>query len=172
MKIIIVDLECTCWETASDGVGKTMEIIEVGLAMYDGDNQMVTREPVCLIKPVYSTVSPFCTKLTSLTQGMLLSMPTWDQVYKGLYQEYAHYIWASFGDFDRSMLERQAKLFEVPVPFSHQHINVKALASAKLNKRIKGMTHALRELNIPLIGTHHRGSDDAYNIGKILKELL
>ena len=31
-----------------------------------------------------------------------------------------------------------------------------------------GMHQALNYLKIPLVGTHHRGKDDAYNIAKIM----
>ena len=35
-----------------------------------------------------------------------------------------------------------------------------------------GMHQALNYLKIPLVGTHHRGKDDAYNIAKIMYRLI
>ena len=35
-----------------------------------------------------------------------------------------------------------------------------------------GMAQALEMLGFPLLGTHHRGDDDAWNIAAILAELL
>lgn len=171
MKILIVDLECTCWTTPLDQAGE-QEIIEVGLAMYDADTKEVSRLPECLVKPSRSTISKFCTALTTLTPDKVRNASEWEETVIKLYERYIRFSWASFGNFDCSMLERQSKLFKTISPFSHQHLNVKALASIKLNKRIRSMSHAMRVLDLTSTGIAHRGNDDAFNIGHILKELL
>jgi len=50
---------------------------------------------------------------------------------------------------------------------------VKALFALrhKLTRPV-GMAQALKELGLPLEGTHHRGIDDARNIAHILHRLL
>ena len=53
------------------------------------------------------------------------------------------------------------------------HINVKSLLAIiyALPDEI-GIAQALALLKLPLEGIHHRGGDDAWNIARILAELL
>ncbi len=61
----------------------------------------------------------------------------------------------------------------VPCPFDSRHINVKTLFAVKhrLTEEI-GIGKALALLGLELIGTHHRGVDDAYNVARILYTLI
>jgi inhibitor of KinA sporulation pathway (predicted exonuclease) len=74
-------------------------------------------------------------------------------------------VWGSYGDFDRRQLERECRLKKVPYPFGSRHLNVKTLFAIKhrLTEEM-GMDKALALLGLELIGTHHRGVDDAYNV--------
>jgi inhibitor of KinA sporulation pathway (predicted exonuclease) len=82
-------------------------------------------------------------------------------------------IWASFGEYDRSMLQRSCSELGVAYPFGPLHLNVKTLTSAVLGRPISfGMAGALKDLGLPLVGTHHRGADDAWNIAQILAHVL
>ena len=69
--------------------------------------------------------------------------------------------------------QKQCQALEKVYPFGPSHINVKTLFALK-NKlgHELGMDGALKFLDIPLEGTHHRGMDDAKNIAKILREIL
>jgi inhibitor of KinA sporulation pathway (predicted exonuclease) len=82
-------------------------------------------------------------------------------------------VWASYGDFDRRQFERECRLKQVPYPFGSRHLNVKTLFAIKhrLNEEID-MDKALALLGLKLIGTHHRGVDDAYNVARILYALI
>lgn len=64
-------------------------------------------------------------------------------------------------------------MMQVPYPFSTRHINIKTLLTVLhgLPKEV-GMAQALELLNLPPIGTHHRGIDDAWNIAHILAHLM
>ena len=54
-----------------------------------------------------------------------------------------------------------------------EHINVKKAFSRALGTNRKfGMAGALRQVGLPLVGTHHRGIDDARNIAKLLPHAL
>ena len=71
------------------------------------------------------------------------------------------------------MFQRQCASFYVPYPFTDRHINLKWLfAQAQGLQRQVGMARALMMCDIPLEGTHHRGDDDAWNIGRLLQVLL
>ena len=82
-------------------------------------------------------------------------------------------VWASYGEYDKNQFQKQCQSSGVKYPFTSKHINVKTLlALVRSLPREVGMAQALELLNLPLEGTHHRGVDDAWNIGKILSELL
>ena len=69
-KIIIIDLEATCWQSTVPQ-GQENEIIEIGLAVLDAETGEITKNQGILIKPQRSRVSPFCTELTTITQELL-----------------------------------------------------------------------------------------------------
>jgi inhibitor of KinA sporulation pathway (predicted exonuclease) len=69
-KIIILDLEATCWkDTAPEG--QVSEIIEIGVCILDVPSGLISQSKGILIKPKLSAVSLFCTQLTTITQDML-----------------------------------------------------------------------------------------------------
>src|SRR3990172_3172674 len=160
-KIVVVDLETTCWEKRQRG--QIMEVIEMGVCLLDiGSGEITDREGI-LIKPVYSAVSEFCTKLTTLTQALVGTGITLREGCLRLEDEYQSKkrVWASYGDFDRRQIERECHLKNVPYPFGPRHINVKTLFAIQhhLTEEIE-MDKTLAVLGLELIGTHHRGVDD------------
>ncbi len=74
---------------------------------------------------------------------------------------------ASWGDFDRLALEAQCALDHVKYPFSHSHMNLKAMyplfGRSKFVNRVLSLRVALRTIGRELEGTHHRAEDDAAN---------
>ena len=170
-KIIIIDLEATCWQSAVPH-GQENEIIEIGLAFLDTATGEIIQNQGILIKPQRSVVSPFCTELTTITQDLLdKNGVTFEEAIDKLTDEYNPdlYTWASYGQYDINMLKKQCKSFSVPYPMGDEHVNVKVWFGEKFGlQKPTGMNGALQLLNIPLEGTHHRGIDDAKNIAKIL----
>jgi inhibitor of KinA sporulation pathway (predicted exonuclease) len=173
-KIIVIDLESTCWD-GPPPQGQISEIIEVGIATVDvksldrGDRRSI------LIRPVKSQVSEFCTQLTTLTADDLAGGVTLADAVKVLKKEYRSQdrTWASWGDYDRRQFERVCKEFGVGYPFGITHVNVKSVfALAHGLDREVGMDGALQHIGAPLEGTHHRGGDDAWNIAALLSGLL
>ncbi|KFF05427.1 3'-5' exonuclease [Flavobacterium reichenbachii] len=170
-KIIIIDLEATCWQ-GEVPKGQQNEIIEIGLAVLDSQTGEITKNKGILIKPQRSTVSLFCTELTTITQELLdKNGVSFEQAINQLKDEYQPdlYTWASYGQYDLNKLKNQCKSFGIPYPMGEDHINVKTWFAEKfgLQKPI-GMNGALDLLRIKLEGTHHRGIDDAKNIAKIM----
>ncbi|WP_125720223.1 3'-5' exonuclease [Flavobacterium ustbae] len=170
-KIIIIDFEATCWQGAVPQ-GQENEIIEIGLAVLDTQTGEISKNKGLLIKPQRSTVSPFCTKLTTITQDLLdENGVSFEEAINQLVDEYNPdlYTWASYGQYDLNMLKKQCKSFGVVYPMGDEHINVKTMFAEKFGLvKPMGMNGALALLKIPLEGTHHRGIDDAKNIAKIL----
>ena len=173
-KIIVVDVESTCWN-GKIPEGQVSEIIEIGLCLLDVQTLEISENRGIMVKPERSEVSDFCTELTTITPEMLKDGFSFAEACKILRKEYdsRNRVWASFGAYDLNQFKRQCKLFEVPYPFGPSHINVKVLFPLKQKlTRQTGMDGALKMLNIPLEGTHHRGVDDAKNIAKVLARLL
>ena len=172
-KIVVVDVETTCWEKRQRD--QMMEVIEIGICLLDiGSGEISDRQSI-LVRPVYSEVSEFCTKLTTLTQEVVETGIEFRQACVKLEDEYQtrKRVWASYGDFDRRQFERECRFKNVPYPFGSRHINIKTLFAIKhrLTEEIE-IDKALDILGLELIGTHHRGVDDAYNAARILYTLI
>lgn len=173
-KIIVVDVESTCWEGQTPP-GQESEIIEIGVASIDVATLQRQDRRSILIKPVKSQVSEFCTRLTTITAEQLADAGTLAHAVKILKKDFKTQdrIWASWGDYDRRQFERVCKEAGVAYPFGISHLNVKTLFAITHNRdRELGMDAALAHVGIPLEGTHHRGGDDAWNIARLLCGLL
>jgi inhibitor of KinA sporulation pathway (predicted exonuclease) len=172
--ILIVDVEATCWQGAVPE-GQQSEIIEIGVCALDVLTGACVEKESLLVKPVRSSISPFCTELTTLTQEQVDTGVSFQEACDVLRDKYSSMqrVWASYGEYDRNAFQKQCAATDVPYPFNSRHLNVKTLFSliAPLPYEV-GMAQALRILNLPLEGTHHRGADDAWNIAKILSRLL
>jgi inhibitor of KinA sporulation pathway (predicted exonuclease) len=174
-KIIILDLEATCWNGAAPK-GQVSEIIEIGVCILDIPSGLINHNKGILVRPELSEVSPFCTQLTTITQEMLNNEGiSLNEACNFLRKEYNadQYTWASYGEYDLKMMQTQCRIHNIEFPLSQNHINVKSLFAEKKGlKKSIGMSGALQILGISLEGTHHRGVDDAKNIAKVLKWCL
>ena len=193
-RLLVVDLEATCWETKPPP-NQFHEIIEIGWALVDLEST-----PPChvssgtvLVKPTRSDVSPFCTQLTTITADLLdaegVSLQeafetlvndvgsknySWSRYICAICQVYAD-IWSSWGAYDLNMVKRQCKIFGLESPFANTHYNIKDLFKV-LYPNLRGgygMTNAFAAVcDGPIEGTHHRGGDDAKNIGCVSHFIL
>lgn len=174
-KIIIVDLEATCWNGPTPE-GMVNEIIEIGVCLLDVNTGEISENRGIMVKPERSIISDFCTELTTITPELVekegISLQEAFRILKKEYDSQGR-CWASFGAYDMNQVRRQSTDMGIGYPFGPSHINVKTLFALKkkLNHEI-GMDGALKILEIPLEGTHHRGVDDAKNIAKILNWIL
>lgn len=171
-KTAIIDLEATCWDHHPPK-GQTNEIIEIGLCFFDNHTFEITDKKSIIIKPHRSEISDFCVELTGITQNLVDKEGiSYREACELLLDEYdlRRYPWASWGDYDRNMFEKECRQKKVQSPVSKRHLNAKTLFSIKhkLNKEL-GMARALAHLNLKLEGNHHRGADDAWNIAKLFR---
>jgi len=177
-KVVIVDLECTCWEKDKQPLNMQQEIIEFGICTLHLKTLEVENLRSLLVKPEYGIISSFCSEMTSLTQeqvekeGMTFrqALTVINTIYKPKDR-----VWASYGDFDRVMIDKQLSYYARPdrSPFGKTHWNLKNMFAVawKLDREL-GMDKALECLNLPLEGHHHRGVDDVKNIAKIATMLV
>ncbi|WP_044639814.1 3'-5' exonuclease [Risungbinella massiliensis] len=174
MNLLIMDLEATCYEK-SPPPRFVSETIEIGAVMLDTTKLSVLTEYQCFVRPVlFPELSPFCRDLTSITQ---------QEVNQGLSLKEAVYgletltwqhqsLFCSWGHYDRKQLKKECASKGVPYPFSAKHLNLKEAHSSFYGVKKMGMRGALKHLQIPLVGTHHRGIDDARNIAKIVQRMI
>ncbi|WEK20375.1 MAG: exonuclease domain-containing protein [Candidatus Pedobacter colombiensis] len=174
-KILVVDLEATCWQGPNPSDMEN-DIIEIGVCLLDVNTGEISMNRGILVKPERSVISSFCTELTTITSEMIenegISFKEACRILKKEYLSQSR-AWASFGAYDLKQFQRQCNELGIGYPFGPSHINVKTLFALK--KKLgheQGMAGALGILEIPLEGTHHRGVDDAKNIAKILNWIL
>lgn len=169
----VVDVEATCWDGPVPP-GQANEIIEIGLCVVDLAARRRVDRTAIMVKPERSTISAFCTQLTSLTQADLTDALTFAQACALLVEEYGgrDRSWASWGDYDRKQFAAQCDASAVPYPFGPIHIDAKAVFGDSYSlRRRPGMARALVTAGLPLEGRHHRGVDDAWNIAALVLHL-
>lgn len=176
-EIIILDLESTCWETGNTNPpnGQRQEIIEIGIAILNTQSLRITDEVSIVIKPEHSTISQYCTNLTSLTQADVDEGISLEEASALMMDEFKTHKrpWGSWGAWDRDMLHRDCELKDVIFPLTNRHINIKALFPIVFNlSKDCGLDKACELLKLPFEGRHHRGIDDAKMTAKIFAECL
>ena len=175
-KILVVDLEATCWGNDPVPDGSRIDIIEIGICNMHVQTGEITDRKSFYIIPKRSEITAFCTELTGITPELIAEkgMPL-ERAVKYLAREYAPKgrIWASFGEFDRLQLKEQCADFGIAYPMSETHINIKSLFAVKHKlKKAKGLLRSLEFIGETPEGTHHCGADDAVNAAKVLRNVL
>lgn len=174
-KIVVIDLEATCWNTTAENAIYEKEIIEVGVCFLDTMTGEITHPQGIIVKPKHTKVSPFCTELTSITQAMVDEGIRFEKAIKILRMEYGvgNRVIAAYGDFDKRMLLSECDNYKLEDPFSPTYMNISALAACKLKqgKRI-GLARACTAFNLPFEGRLHRGIDDAIMAAKVLWQII
>ena len=173
-RIVVVDVEATCWR-GQPPPGEDNEIIEIGVCLLDVANGERTDNASILVRPERSKVGDFCTELTTLTQDQVDGGIAFAEACETLKERFKsnRRLWASYGDYDRQMFDRQCGQRGVPYPFGKGHVNVKSLLAVTCGLRKEmGLARALKRLALPLEGTHHRGDDDAWNIAAVLWRII
>ena len=169
---LVIDIESTCWDHKTPE-GMDNEIIEIGISGIDYKTKEVRLRETIVVKPEYSTISDFCTELTTLTQEYIdehgISFAEACEILEKRYKSRDR-IWFSWGEYDRKQFEKNCKKKGVRYPFGRTHLNAKPLFSFAYGiGRDLGVGMALEHLGMEFEGTPHRGGDDAYNIARILK---
>ena len=171
---LVIDLEATC--DRDDRLPRDdTEIIEIGAVLVDGGTLAPVAEHQTFVRPVrHPRLTPFCTELTKITQADVAGAPLFPQAMRELsrFIDRRDALFCSWGEYDRNQFQRDARRHGVSLPFGGRHLNLKKSFSAQLGEeRLYGMDGALRRVRLPLLGTHHRGIDDARNIARIVRRV-
>jgi len=182
----VVDVECTCWETRQEQADRPSEIIEIGICGLLPHTGEIIYPESYVVKPRFSSVSPFCTQLTSWTQEEVDKGHDIEVVLKSIKQDYGilkEHVWFSCGEFDRTKLASDGKggvqqlygiqKWDNPFAMMRSHFNVKTLFALKHKLfKEKDLMSMLDHLQLKFEGTHHRGKDDAINVARIVSAVL
>lgn len=162
MNYIVFDLEATCGK----GIDRS-EIIEIGAVKLD-DNLNIIDTFSYFVKPIINpSLTPFCKDLTSIKQEDVDNADIFPFVINLFKLFIGNDYWlCSWGHYDKKQLKSDCELHELPIDWINNHISLKHQFKVSGGKRV-GMKTALKLLDIPMTGTHHRGIDDSINITKI-----
>jgi len=171
MTYIIVDFEATCCDRGTFP-RNAMEIIEIGAVALGGNGPVIEDEYQSFIKPVRNaTLTKFCKQLTSISQEMVETARTFEEViveFSNWINSFDSPTFCSWGNYDKNQLRQDCIYHGIPFPFNEQHINIKQkfADNMELNKGV-GLGKALNKVNMKFVGTAHRGIDDARNMANI-----
>lgn len=173
-KLIIADLELTCWDDPSRA--DDMEIIEIGLCVFDGRTGEIGRKSSTIVRPNLLEVSERCHQLTGLTVERLKEdgVPL-NEALNRLRKMYPFSSsgWAAWGEGDRRRMSSECAAKGVPYPFAAAHLNVAHLHALFARNACRvSLEEALKQLHMEFIGRPHCGADDAWNTARVLRGIL
>jgi len=172
---VIVDLESTCCDkgTIPNNEG---EIIEIGAVVAKGESLSYLASFTTFVKPIkVPTLTPFCTKLTSITQQDVDSAPRFSEaasLFEQWLSKYPNHLFCSWGNYDKNHLNSESLLYKIPCPIQAPHINLKRYLARYQKVKRMGLQNALLHYNFSFDGICHRGVDDAKNALKLLPYCL
>lgn len=172
-KLIVVDLELTCWDDPARA--DDMEIIEIGLCVFDGTTREIGRKLSILVRPRLLEVSARCHGITGLTaEGLRYGSPL-DEAINRMRKRYPLRSsgWAAWGEGDRRCMASECSAKGIPYPFADSYLNVSQLHNLFMrNTRRVSLEEALGQLGMAFEGRPHSGADDAWNTARVLREIL
>lgn len=171
-KILVLDLELTCWE---DPRPEDMEIIQIGTCILDMKTGEIENPLSSIVRPYTADISEYCTNLTGITKAMIVKQgrPLSERL-NTLQKEYGlvNKPWGAWGTDDRH-LRRECKSKNIQYPFNGQYVNIKQLyAFYKNSSKGTGLAKAIRQLDLEFWGTEHDAMSDAVNAAKVMKEIF
>jgi len=174
-KVIVIDIEATCWEKGQTPENQKREIIEIGICKLNMSDGNIEDKRSYLIKPTQSEVSKYCTELTGITPKKLekegISFKEACSNIKNRYNSLRR-TYAGYGGFDKLIMESQCQEFDIKFPFSETYLDLKVLISLMTGEKPIGLLKELQTRNIEFEGSNHNGADDAFNTAKLLYQVL
>lgn len=172
MKLIVYDLEATCW-LGRPPKGQN-EIIEIGAYMINGFGD-IEDDFNRFVRPVVNPVlSPFCKKLTSIEQENVDRADTFDIVIEDFLnwideEDPLNYVLISWGEQDAKYFRNDCRLHNIEADWVDRCLNAKNHYKKISGKnRQFGLVSALENEGMNFDGKAHRAINDAYNLAKLV----
>jgi len=174
MDYVVLDLEATCWVKGTRP-GR-QEVTEFGAVRVDGQTLELVSDFNSFVRPVARPeLSDFCIELTGITQADVDNAPVFPDAFAALqnWVGEADVRLCTWGAYDVNQLKVDCRRHDFVFPERFESLwNLKKDFSAAHGLRPCGMRRALAICEIPLVGRHHRGIDDARNIAKVMVRVI
>lgn len=152
MRLIVVDLEATCW----DGGARRgdMEIIEIGAVALAPDSHTADAEFQSFVKPVVSRhLSQFCMTLSGIRRENVDGADIFPLVFNRFIEwmgDGDRPLW-SWGLYDLRQLQSDCRRHGLLLPrhLEERHVDLKKLFAERLQTKRCGMAKALSKLDLP-----------------------
>lgn len=170
MNYIIFDLEANFKRDDSNFIRET---IEIGAVKVNEKLEVIDTFET-FIKPLKNPIiTDSCTELTTITNADVEHAPSFPEgaeLFKNWIDLNEPFQLLSWGHYDKKQLKSDSAIHNLPTDWLASHDSLKHIhyeVILRKKGRAMGMERALQKANIPAVGTHHRGIDDAKNIAKI-----
>lgn len=173
-KILVLDLEATCWED-KEFQNNNSEIIEIGFCFLDLKTKGISDPKSIIVKPDLLDISDYCTELTSLTLEQISKGISLKEACQKLKDDfYTHnYPLATYGLWDSVFFKKECSKKEIQYPFNLDVLNVKLLFEMiSLKKKKLGLLNAMKFYDLQFEGRQHRADVDSYNTARLLRKIL
>lgn len=170
-KILVIDLELTCWE---DPRPDQMEIIQIGACVLNLKTGEIDRPISMMVKPLNANISEYCTNLTGITPEDVFKGRPLEERINTLAKEYSlrNNPWGAWGS-DNMHLRRELAEKRIFWPFNQQYVNIKQLyAFHKNSSKGTGLAKAIKQIGLEFWGTQHDAMSDAVNAAKVMKHIF
>ena len=172
-KIIVFDLEATCWE-GRENAYKSREIISLGACILNIKSLEIVDKFHMICKPEKTEVSEYCTRITGITKEQAENGVDFEFMCKSVMEQFntKSYPCAAWGQ-DSEKLYYDCRNKECKYPFSNECVNISLIYSVMTGKPYNnGLQRSLAELGMKFEGDKHDPYWDSYNAARVLKHLM
>ena len=165
-RMLCIDVEMTCWEGAPPE-GEVPEMIALGIVDLRTDDLEIKRARQFLIRPQFSTISPFCSTLTGITPKEAEAAPPLADVLRAVRKNFGQSDWCAWGrddDLIRDSCDRANAEFPFPGLFHDVAAQVRLLLGLTYRP---GLDEALARFNLDFEGPAHDALADARNLARL-----
>lgn len=173
-KLLIIDLESTCYEEhLEDNIS---DIIEIGTCLLNLETKEIELNESIYVIPLRSKINDFCLNLTGISEEIIkekgISLKEACSILESKYNS-KNVVWGSWGYYDKNKMTEQCQTFNINYPLNFSHVNLKTYYSLINNlSKEYGLKRALMKTGIDFKGRQHSGKDDAYNTAKLFLKML
>lgn len=169
-RILCIDVEMTCWE-GDPPAGEASEMIALGIVDLKTDDLKIRRAQQFLIRPQFSTISPFCSTLTGITPKEADAAPLLPEVLRSVRKNFGQSDWCAWGRDDELIRDSCARAgAEFPFPGLFHDLSAQVRLLLGLTYR-PGLDEALARFNLDFEGLAHDALVDARNLARLHMEI-
>lgn len=171
---LVFDLEATC---SNDGSvpRRDAEIIEIGAVLVDESFRELGRFSTFVRPTTHPLLTPFCTQITGIVQADVDQAPRVGAALEALFQELPEAIgvpYMAWGQFDRVLVEREARRGRTGAPFGPYEDALRLFAKRHVRRPNWGLAQALLHAGLTFEGPRHRALSDAINLRSLMAHLI